>query len=148
MAVTPTTPEKVKTIYPDILPEHEPQLGMAISTANMMVQNIVDSGCGATYTPEQLEMIQAWLATHLYQVQVGAITSISAGSASESYQANTDFFLKGTLQGQNAMLLDTNHCLAQLMADTELALQGRQSYLPSLTSLHSNKQRSFRRFGC
>ena len=54
------------------------------------------------------------------------------------------FLPKGDSAWANAMMLDTNHCLAQLMADTDAALQGRQSYPPSLVSLHSNQQRSIR----
>ena len=142
--VPPTTPETVKAVYSDVLPSNEPQLAAAITTANLMVQQIVDSGCGANYSPEQLENMQNYLAAHFFQIQTGVIISKSAGSASESYQMNTDFFLKGTLHGQTAMLLDTNNCLAQRMADTELAIQGRQSFPPSLVSLHSNKQKGFR----
>lgn len=138
------TADDVRMVYTEIPPDKD--LTSAIATAKMLVQtSIIDSGCGVNYSEEQLKLILTWLAAHLFQVGRGVLSSISAGSASESYQMSTDFFLKGTLHGQNAMLLDTNHCLAQLMADTDLALQGKQSFLPGLMSLHSKKQQVTRR---
>ena len=126
------------------------EVEVAIDTAKLMVQSaLIDNGCGANYIDDQLKAIIGLLAAHNYQIQTGVLSSIQAGSASESYQMNTDFFLKGTLHGQQAMLLDPNHCLAQLMADTQAALDGKQSYPPSVVSLHSNKQKGRRRnCGC
>lgn len=147
MELPTITADDVRSVYSEIPPDKD--VSAAIAAASMLVQtSIVDNACGDSYSEDQLKLILTWLAAHLWQVSNGVITSISAGSASESYQMSTDFFLKGTLHGQNAMLLDTNHCLAQLMADTDAALQGRQSYAPSLQSLHSNKQRGLRRYGC
>lgn len=147
MPLPTVTADDVRSVYSEIPPDKD--VSAAIAAANVLVQaSLVDTGCGATYSNEQLKLILTWLAAHIWQVSNGVITSISAGSASESYQMSTDFFLKGTLHGQNAMLLDTQHCLAQLMADTDAALQGRQSYAPAVQSLHSNKQRGPRRYGC
>lgn len=148
MPLPAVTEADVRAVYPVIPPNKD--VSMAITTANMLVQtSLIDNGCGSTYSDDKLKLIIQWLAAHIWQVQNGIITSISAGSASESYQMSTDFFLKGTLHGQNAMMLDQNHCLAQLMADTDAALQGRQSYAPSLVSLHSEKQSSLvHRYGC
>lgn len=141
MATLPEiTLDDVKAVYSEIPDSRLSTIQASIDAAKALVQSaIIDCGCGATYTEDQLKLILALLAAHMWQQNNGgAITSISAGSTSESYQANTDMFLKGTLHGQNAMLLDVNHCLAQLMADTDLALQGRQSYPPGLVSLHYN----------
>lgn len=144
MTLPNITADDIRSVYSEIPPNKD--VSAAIASAKMLVQtSIIDSGCGATYTNDQLKLILTWLAAHIWQVSNGVISSISAGSASESYQMSTDFFLKGTLHGQNAMLLDTNHCLAQLMADTDLALQGRQSFLPGMTAVHSRKQTIFRR---
>ena len=141
--------DDVKTVYPKIPPNNDEGVLAAIEAAKMLVQtSLLDTGCGSTYSEDQLKLIATWLAAHIYQVQSGVLASISAGSASESYQMTTDFFLKGSPHGQNAMLLDTNHCLAQLMADTDLALQGRQSFPPGLVSLHSTRQRGLRRPIC
>lgn len=147
MSLPVVTTEDVRSVYPDIPPDKDATT--AIQTAMSLVQtNLIDNGCGSTYSDGQLKLIIMWLAAHVWQTQNGVISSISAGSASESYQMSTDFFLKGTLHGQQAMMLDTNHCLAQLMADTDLALQGRQSFAPSIVSLHSNKQRGIRKSNC
>jgi hypothetical protein len=50
---------------------------------------------------------------------------------------NTDFFLKQSLHGQQALLLDTNQCLAKLQGDTQAALDGKASFPPGIVSLHS-----------
>ena len=129
-----------KEVYSEIPPERESTLKMAFETAKSLVQSaIIDCVCGADYSDEQLELITKYLTVHLWQMNnVGAITSISAGAASESYTVSTDFFLKGTPHGQNAMLLDPNNCLAKRMADTDLALQGRGSFAPGLKALYWN----------
>jgi hypothetical protein len=131
-----TTPELVQSVYPDI--ENDANLTSAIYTAHAVVLNsIIKNGCGAGYSPEQLELIERWLAAHLYQVQTGIISQKSAGQASESYQMTTDAFLKGSLHGQQAMLLDTNGCLAKLMADTQKTLEGARSFGPQITPFPS-----------
>ena len=144
------TVAEVLGVYSDVPESKQNDVQVAIDTATLMVQtSLLDNGCGANYTEDQLKAIIKWLAAHNYQIQTGVLSSISAGSASESYQMSTDFFLKGTLHGQQAMLLDPNHCLAQLMADTQAALDGKQSYPPSVYSLHSNKQKvRYRRCDC
>lgn len=130
----------LKEVYSEIPPERESTLEMALATAKSLVQSaIIDCVCGADYSDEQLALITKYLAAHLWQMNNGGpITSISAGAASESYQVSLDFFLKGTPHGQNAMLLDPNNCLAKRMADTDMALQGRGSFPPSIKSLHYN----------
>lgn len=144
MTLPTVTPSDVRSVYTDIPPDKDAGIQVAIDTASMIVQtSIVNTNCGASYTTAQLRLIIIYLAAHHYQTNVGVITTKSAGSASESYQMSTDFFLKGTLHGQNAMLIDSNHCLAQLMADTDLALQGKQSFPPTLLSLGNQ-----RRGGC
>ena len=122
-----TTPELVRSVYQDI--DDNADLTAPILTAHAIVLNsIIRTGCGINYQYEQLELIERWLAAHMYQVQNGVVTSKSAGATSESYQMSTDFFLKGTPHGQQAMLLDTNHCLAKLMADTQKTLEGAKSF--------------------
>lgn len=140
------TPSEVMAVFKEIQDENDPMLAAAITTAKALVQSaIIDCVCGAEYTEEQLKLITQYLSAHLYQYNKGgAITSISAGAASESYSVSLDFFLKGSPHGQNAMLLDPNNCLAKRMADTEQALQGRGSYPPSIKALYYNYYR-FRR---
>ena len=140
MAIPTITLDDVKSVYSEIPPERESTVEASIATAVALVQSaIIDCSCGADYSEDQLKLIATYLAAHLWQYNNGgAITSISAGAASESYSVSTDFFLKGTPHGQNAMLLDPNNCLAKRMADTDMALQGKGSFPPSITSLHYN----------
>ena len=140
MALPVVTLDDVKSVYSEIPPERESTVAASIATATALVQSaIIDCSCGADYTEEQLKLIITYLAAHMWQYNNGgAITSISAGAASESYSVSTDFFLKGTPHGQNAMLLDPNNCLAKRMADTDLALQGRGSFPPGLKALYWN----------
>jgi len=140
MPLPEVTIEDFQSVFSEVQPERAGTVEAAILSAKMIVDTaIIGSGCGITYSDDQLKEIIKYLAAHLWQQNNGGmITSISAGSTSESYSVTTDMFLKGTLHGQNAMLLDTQHCLAQLMADTDLALQGKQSYIPSVHSLHYN----------
>lgn len=130
-----TTHGKVREVYPNIPPTADATLDMAIKTASLMVQTSILNGCMANYTPEQIEAITLYLAAHQFQVSTGVVTSKSVGAASEAYAMTTDAFLRGSLHGQQAMLLDPNNCLAQRMADTELALQGRQSFVPTLQAV-------------
>ena len=132
-AVTPapfiyTTEDAVRSVYPDV---GDYDVRAAIQTAEAMIQsNILNNGCGATYTPEQLELIARYLAAHIFQIQHGVLTSKSAGSASESYAATLDKGLLGTLHGQQAMLLDPNGCLAQAQARNNAILEGQLNAVP------------------
>ncbi len=123
-----TTEEAVRSVYPDTA---DLDIAPAIQTAEAMIQaNMLDTGCGANYTPERLELIARYLAAHIFQIQHGVLTSKSAGAASESYAATLDKGLLGTLHGQQAMLLDSNGCLAQAQARLDAILQGQLNAVP------------------
>jgi hypothetical protein len=120
-----TTPEQVRQIDPSI-PLGE-DLTIYIRSAHVLVWNsIVSSGCGANYSTDHLALIEAWLTAHFRLIQSGIINSESAGGASESYTIHQDTFLMNTMFGQQAMLLDTNSCLASLMGDIEDAKTGKK----------------------
>ena len=120
-----TTPEQVRQVNPAIPPDED--LTMPIMAAHVLVWNsIVANGCGENYPESQLALIEAWLAAHFQQVQTGIITSESAGGASQSVSIVQEAYLMNTLFGQQAMLLDTNGCLATLMAEIDDAKQGRK----------------------
>jgi hypothetical protein len=119
-----TTPAQVRQVDTSI-PEPE-DLTMFIASAHvLMVKAIVDNECGNDYTDDQLAIIEAWLAAHFRLIQSGILTGMNAGSASESYQIHQDVFLMNTMFGQQAMLLDTNGCLAALMGTIEDAKTGK-----------------------
>jgi len=118
------TPEMVRQVNPSISSEED--LTMPILSAHTLVWNgIVANGCGAGYSEEQLALIEAWLAAHFHQVQTGVVTSESAGGASQSVSIVQEAYLMNTLFGQQAMMVDTNGCLATLMASIDEAKQGK-----------------------
>jgi hypothetical protein len=129
-----TTPEQVQTVNPSITAEED--LTMPIMTAHSLVWNsIVANSCGSNYSEAHLALIEAWLAAHFHQVQTGIVTSESAGGASQSLSIVQEAYLMNTLFGQQAMLLDTNGCLATLMAEIDESKQGRKRKRVSLTWL-------------
>ena len=126
-----TTPDLVKSVYQDIH-EDDDLTAPILSAHAIVLTSIIQTGCGVNYSLEQLELIERWLAAHMYQIQKGVVTNKTAGASSESYQMNTDFFLRGTLHGQQAMLFDTNLCLAKLVADTQKTIEGAKSFPPQI----------------
>jgi hypothetical protein len=112
------TADLIRSLSPDIQPSTN--LDPYIASAHTLVwSTIIANGCGANYTDEQLKWIEAWLAVHFHHVQNGILSSQSAGGASESYQMNTDFLFYNTMPGQQALLFDTNGCLATLLGTIE-----------------------------
>jgi hypothetical protein len=129
-----TTPEQVRQVNPSI--DETENLTMSIMSAHVLVWNaIVANGCGANYSETQLALIESWLAAHYHQVQTGIITSESAGGASQSLSIVQETYMMNTLFGQQAMMLDTNGCLAMLMAGIDEAKQGKKHKRVSLSWL-------------
>lgn len=82
-----------------------------IDDAAMIVEK-----CVATYDSTRQESIVKWVAAHLIAStgSEGVMTSDSLGDASTSWaRAQLGDALKGTTYGQQALLLDTNGCLAR-----------------------------------
>jgi hypothetical protein len=120
-----TTPEQVRSINPSI--DEDVDLTPFIATAHALVFNtIIANGCGASYPLSHLALIEAWLAAHFHQVQDGVITGEGAGTANQSFSVNQDTFLMNTMFGQQAMLLDFNGCLANLLGELEDAKTGKK----------------------
>ncbi len=87
-----------------------------IADANILVDDLcLESG----YSDAKLTRIETWLAAHLYAVRDPRVSSESAGPVSATYQYRLGLFLAGTMQGQQAMLLDTAGNLANLNKDIE-----------------------------
>jgi len=123
-----TTDEAVRAVYPEV---GDFDVAAAIQTAEAMIDaNIVLNGCGANYSPETLEMIARYLSAHIFQIQHGVLSSQTNGNATENYTATLDKGLMGTLHGQQAMLLDTCGCLAQMQARMNAILDGQLNSVP------------------
>jgi hypothetical protein len=65
-------------------------------------------------TDTRLEVIERWLAAHLYCVTDRPYKSRSAGGASGTFDGNTDKGLDATLYGQTAKVLDTTGFLSSI----------------------------------
>lgn len=87
-----------------------------ILTANLLVTEVcVPEG----YDDERLELIERWLAAHFYIVRDPRAANEKAGSVGIAYQfAQLGMHLQGTMQGQQALLLDTSGALANLNKTT------------------------------
>lgn len=80
-----------------------------IETANQMVTDI----CGASeYTEAKFELIERWLAAHLYGCFDTQLLSETAGPVTAAYLWKTGYNLNQTRHGQQAMLIDTDGSLA------------------------------------
>lgn len=78
-----------------------------------------DNGPATAYTDERLELIERWLAAHLYTNRDPRVASEAAGSVSASYQSAVAIGFDTSHYGQTAMRLDTNGGLAQLNESTK-----------------------------
>ena len=83
-----------------------------IETASMLITEIVDEGCAASYSAAKLEMLERWLAAHFASIQAPRVTSKSANGASVSYSMSSlGEGLKGSVYGLQVLSLDGNGCL-------------------------------------
>jgi hypothetical protein len=93
-----------------------PDLSPRIETAATLVDDIVAKAVelGIPLTDARLEVIERWLAAHLYCVTDRPYKSRSAGGASGTFDGNTDKGLDATLYGQTARVLDTTGFLSSI----------------------------------
>lgn len=90
-----------------------------ITVANELVTEFCTGTLGPTtaYTSERLELIERWLAAHLYTNRDPRVTDEKAGSVGAGYQSKVDLGFNTSHYGQTAMRLDTNGGLAKLNDD-------------------------------
>lgn len=82
-----------------------------ITVANL----IVTKHCtDADFTTNELEVIERYVAAHLYTVSLPRTTQEKAGSVSISYQHAEDLGFNGSSYGQMAMRLDWSGALVAL----------------------------------
>jgi hypothetical protein len=82
-----------------------------ITAANELVTECCSD---AGYTDARLELIERWLASHFYAIRDPRVSSEAAGVTSSYLGPSIGFNLKGTKEGQQALLLDTAGGLAAL----------------------------------
>lgn len=111
-----TTPAKVISIL-DSNYDGETLLDPKIEVASVLVDKVVAcmSRKGLTaHDATTLEMIERYLAAHLYLFHDKVMQSESKGRASGSFQGQTGMGLQSTDYGQMAITLDDSGCLQQL----------------------------------
>lgn len=93
-----------------------PDVTPYIDSANVVVTrvNTCAGDKGITLSDAELELIERWLAAHLYAVSDKPLASKSSGGASGSFHGQTGMKLEATLYGQHAMLVDYSGCLAAI----------------------------------
>lgn len=105
-----TTEAAVAAILADFY-EDDSVLAPYVEGANLLVVKVcVPEG----YDDVQLEMIERWLAAHLYACRVGQLAAKAVGPARDAYNTKVGLSLSSTTYGQQAMLFDTEGALAAL----------------------------------
>lgn len=84
-----------------------------IASANLLTTDVCGaSGYSDGFVGSKMELIERWLAAHFYTVYDNQLTATKAGTVAASFQTKTDLFLKNSMYGQQAMMLDTAGNLA------------------------------------
>jgi hypothetical protein len=100
-----------------------------IEAANHLVTSCCTDS-DTDYTAAQLELIERWLAAHLYAVRDPRAVSETVGPIGAKYESKVDLGLHLTRYGQQAMLLDTAGGLAALNGRV---LAGKAAVTPGVT---------------
>jgi len=98
-----------------------------IETANLLVTKICTS---ASYTDEDLELIERWLSAHFYAVRDPRPSSERAGAVGANYQHAVALNLAVTTYGQQAMLVAY---MGELSALNRRATQGKVRVTPGVS---------------
>lgn len=98
--------------------ERQPSLTPFIDAASSTVDDVVDcaSDKGVTLTAAKLELIERWLAAHLYKMSDQQLSSKNTSKAGGSFRAAGGLNLDGSTYGQVARGLDSSGCLAVIGA--------------------------------
>ena len=89
-----------------------------ITVANELVtEACVTNGPATAYTATRLELIERWLAAHLYTNRDPRAAAERAGPVGSTFQSKIDIGFDTSHYGQTAMRLDTNGGLAKLNND-------------------------------
>lgn len=95
---------------------NNPSLAPFIDSAAIVLTRVATCATakGKTLTAAELELIERWLAAHLYQQMDEGYASRATSSASGSFKGQTGMRLESTMYGQTAMTLDASGCLENL----------------------------------
>lgn len=84
-----------------------------IATATVMVDRVASCATvkGKALSDAELELIERWLAAHLYAMADQTYTSKTTQGASGSFGGQLGMSLEATKYGQNALAVDYSGCL-------------------------------------
>lgn len=93
-----------------------PSLKGFIASASVIVDNVTTCATrkGITVDSNTSELIERWLAAHMYMMSDKAYQSRSTRGASGVFQGQTGMRLESTDYGQTAMVLDPSGCLENI----------------------------------
>ena len=93
-----------------------PSLTGAIATASAIVDRVITCATrkGITISTSEAELMERWLAGHVYLRRDLPAQSASNLGASMSFQGQTGMHLEATYHGQTALSLDPSRCLAAI----------------------------------
>lgn len=93
-----------------------PDLGVFVSSASAVMGRVVTCAArkGITLAADELELVERWLAAHLYAMVDQTYASKNTQSAGGSFHGQTGLNLDGTKYGQNARMLDYSGCLSAI----------------------------------
>ncbi len=95
------------------LPDLTPRIESASVTVSRVKTGAL-SAKGISMSFEELEIIERWLAAHLYAVTDKPYQSKTTGGASASFNGQTGMGFESTLYGQTAMNLDYSGVLTNI----------------------------------
>jgi len=116
-----TTASQVKEVLlKDYDSLNNPVLTVFIESASTLVDDIATCAAarGRALSDVRLELIERWLAAHLYSVTDRPYKEKQTLDAEAVYQGETGMYLESSHYGQHARLLDTSGCLAQMDPST------------------------------
>ena len=133
-----TTPEAVKDILQtDYDSFRNPSLTGRIEAAAVVVDRVVACAAsrGETISTTEQEVLERWLAAHMYCMSDPQYTSRSTGGGSGSFKGQGGLGLDQTSYGQTCKLLDGTGCLT--------ALEKRQSATMVWLGLNPSEQTDY-----
>lgn len=104
-----TNPKAVESILGPENYDGETDLQPFIDSADILIQNIsayAIANLGMSPTNGQLEVIERWLAAHLYSQNNPAISSIGTGGINTGLQGQSTMNLRNSRWGQTVIMLD------------------------------------------
>lgn len=122
-----------------------PDLIPYIAAASSIVTNLIpcQTRKGYSLTSDNMELIERWLAAHLYKMSDKDYTSRSTAGASGQFAGQTTQGFDATLYGQTAQRLDPSNCLRNL----DKQQKGRGIWIGKPPSLQSPEEEEIGQIG-